>query len=107
MKEILTKDELSKFNEEQGDKLVVLDFYAEWCNPCKVLGGVIESIYNEGHQFELVKVNVDNAEELTSEYKIRNIPTLIFMKSGFVIDKSVGAISIDILKEKININLNK
>lgn len=107
MENIKTKEELTQLFESNPNELMVLDFYAEWCGPCKLLGVNIDNIHAEQKDFMLLKVNIEEAEELTNEFHIRNVPTLIFMKDGLIIDKSIGAIGKDSLIEKININKDK
>ncbi len=76
----------------QSDKLVVIDFWAEWCGPCKMVGPIIDEIGEEYKDKVVVgKLDVDNNDETTSKYGIRNIPTVLFIKNGEVVDKVVGA----------------
>ncbi len=76
----------------QTDKLVIIDFWAEWCGPCKMVGPIIEEI-SEDYKDQVVvgKLDVDDNDETTSKYGIRNIPTVLFIKNGEVVDKVVGA----------------
>ena len=74
------------FNEEISKGLTIVDFYAEWCGPCKMMGPVLESL--DG--VNVLKVNVDNNEDLSSEYRIMSIPTLIFFKDGERKEEIVG-----------------
>lgn len=84
------------------DKLVVIDFWAEWCGPCKMIGPIIDELSEEYKDRAIIgKVNVDDNDEVTSKYGIRNIPTVIFIKNGEVVDKSVGAGSKALFAEKI------
>ncbi len=74
------------------DKLVVIDFWAEWCGPCKMIGPIMDQLAQEYKETVVVgKVDVDNNDDATSRYGIRNIPTTIFIKNGEVVDKIVGA----------------
>lgn len=74
------------------DKLVVIDFWAEWCGPCKMVGPIIDQLAEEYKENAVVgKVDVDNNDDATSKYSIRNIPTTLFIKNGEVVDKVVGA----------------
>ncbi|MDR1783735.1 MAG: thioredoxin [Dysgonamonadaceae bacterium] len=85
----------------QGGKPLVVDFWAEWCGPCRMIGPLVEELaetYKE--QVTIGKVNVDE-NELPNEYGIRNIPTLLFFKDGAVVDKLVGAVQKSAIEEKI------
>lgn len=84
------------------DKLVVIDFWAEWCGPCKMVGPIIDELAEEYKDKVVIgKVDVDNNDEATSKYGIRNIPTVIFVKNGEVVDKVVGAGAKSVFVEKI------
>lgn len=80
------------FKEELGkSKLVLVDFYATWCGPCGIQSGILEKMNNSRSlNFEIVKVNVDNAPRLSMEYKIESIPTLMIFKDNILVKKSVG-----------------
>ena len=84
------------------DKLIVIDFWAEWCGPCKMVGPIIDQLAEEYKDKVVIgKVDVDNNDDATSKYSIRNIPTTIFIKNGEVVDKIVGAGSKKSFVEKI------
>ncbi len=87
----------------KSDKPVLLDFWAEWCAPCRMLGPVVEEIAKEYEGKAFVgKVNVDNNPTLSAKFGIRNIPTVLFMKNGEIKDKQIGATSKNALTEKLN-----
>lgn len=90
----------SNFKEFTGekDRLVVLDFWAEWCGPCRMLAPVLEEIGTEYPEVAFGKVNVDEEAGLAQMFKIVSIPTLVFMKNGKIIKKSVGYLDADGLR---------
>lgn len=85
---------LENFNEEvlESDKPVLIDFYATWCEPCKMLSPTIEEIANEREDVKVVKVDVDNEVELAMQYKAYSIPTLVVISSGEEVDRRVGLV---------------
>ena len=91
---------INNFNELiNGDKVIV-DFYADWCGPCRMLGPIVEEVCNSNN-IKLVKVNVDENPEIAKEYGIMSIPTLILFKDGSEIKKNVGFLSEEELLEFI------
>ena len=88
------------------DKLVVVDFWAEWCGPCRSIAPAVDELAAEFEGKAIIgKYNVDDDNALSSEMGIRNIPTLLFFKGGKLVDKQVGASSKAYLKAKIEANL--
>ena len=90
----------------QDSKLVIVDFWATWCVPCRMLSPILDEVEEEmPEQIKVVKVNVDDADEIAGRYRIMSIPTLLFFKDGQMVDKTVGAMPKHTLVERINANL--
>jgi thioredoxin 1 len=90
----------------QDEKLVIADFWATWCGPCRMLTPLLDEVEKDfADKITVVKVNVDDADEIAMQYRIMNIPTLLFFKNGQVVDKTVGAMPRNALVDRINANL--
>jgi len=77
----------------KSDGVVILDFWATWCGPCRALGPILESFATKNSNVKVGKVNVDEESELAGKFEIMSIPTLIIFKNGELINKSVGLVS--------------
>ena len=82
------------FEEEvlKSEKTVLVDFYADWCGPCKMLSPIVDQVAEENEDIKVVKVNVDDAQDLAMKYQVMSIPTLVVIKEGKEINRSVGLI---------------
>ena len=91
------------FEEEvlKSDKTVLIDFYADWCGPCKMLSPIIESVANENEDIKVVKINVDNAQDLAIEYQVMSIPTIVVIKDGQEVNRTVGVVSKSQIEEMV------
>lgn len=96
---VATKDNIEEILN--ADKLTVVKFGASWCPPCKVLTPILNEISNEITDVNFVDVDVDDETELSLQYGIKNVPTLIFFKNGKVLEKKVGSLNKSDLLKKI------
>ena len=92
----------SEFINEVQEGLVLVDFYADWCGPCKMLAPVLEDVQEEMKNVKIVKVDIDENPNVASEYKVKNIPTIKVFKNGEEITTNVGFLPKGALVEMIN-----
>ena len=86
----------------QSDKPVIVDFWAEWCGPCRMVGPIVQEIGEDFSETAVVgKLDVDSNPDVTMKFGIRNIPTILFFKNGEVADKQVGAVPKSVLVQKL------
>jgi len=88
----------SNFEEKTKEGVVLVDFYADWCAPCKIISPIVDEISEERDNAQVFKVNVEDSAEASVKFGIRSIPTLIVFKDGEVFDKIVGSAN----KEQLN-----
>lgn len=87
----------------KSDVPVLVDFWADWCMPCKMLAPVIEELANEVTNAKICKVNIDEAPELTAQYRVMSVPTLVVFKNGEVALRNSGVISKEEILDMLNV----
>ena len=80
----------SEFVNEVREGLVLIDFYAEWCGPCKQISKILEQINRENRNVKVVKVNIEDSRSLASYFQVQSIPTLVLLRDGEFINKMIG-----------------
>ncbi len=97
----------SNFSDTALTEIAVVDFWAEWCGPCRAITPIIEELATEyDGRVTVGKLNVDTNPNIAMKYNVRSIPTILFLKNGEVVDKQVGGASKQVLVDKINSMLN-
>ncbi|MFH1857293.1 MAG: thioredoxin [Candidatus Omnitrophota bacterium] len=91
----------------QSEQPAIVDFWASWCGPCRILSPIVEDVAKETNEVKFCKLNVDDNPEQAGTFQIMSIPTLIFFKKGQVVDKAVGLVSKEELTNRINILLGE
>ena len=100
--EIKTEKE---FDEFINNNYVLIDFYADWCGPCKMLSPVLDELASSRSEVKIAKVNVDRLQGLAQKYGVMSIPTLLLFKGGNLIDKKIGFNAMPVLSDWINENI--
>ena len=96
----LTPNEFTSLKDEK-DKLIVVDFYAEWCMPCLMMAPVFESVADKNKDVRFGKINIEDAQDLAEKNNVSSIPCIIFFKDGKEVDRIVGSVGEEVLEEKI------
>ena len=96
-----------EFNQIISNGITLVDFYADWCGPCKMLGPIIEDLDNEFPEIEFIKVNVDDNMDLTDKYGIMSIPAVFIFKDNQIVSSMLGYRDKNGVKEFIDSSLNK
>ena len=93
----------ANFEEEvlNSDKTVLIDFYADWCGPCKMFSPVVEAVAAENEDIKVVKIDVDNAQDIAIKYQVMSIPTTVVIKDGKEVNRAVGMMSKSDLVEMV------
>lgn len=94
----------NQFEEEvlKSDKTVLVDFYADWCGPCKMLSPIIDEIANENNHLKVCRINIDANQDLAVQYQVMSIPTLVAIKNGKEINRAVGVLPKKDILEMLN-----
>ncbi|MBU3913260.1 MAG: thioredoxin [Nanoarchaeota archaeon] len=90
-----------EFSEIISNKLVLIDFFAEWCTPCIMMGPVIEELAERMKNVKFAKVNVDENSGLSGKFKVMSIPTMIIFKEGKEVERIIGGQQADVIEEKL------
>jgi len=98
LKHLTTAD----FDQTVGSGAVLVDFFADWCGPCRMLAPVLDKLADENGDVTICKVNVDDEPELARRFGVMSIPTMLFFKDGQLIDKAVGALGKPAIQSKLD-----
>ncbi len=97
-----------EFDKEvlKSDKITIVDFFATWCMPCRALAPILENAHSElGDKVKVVKIDVDESEQIARKYGVLSIPTMVFIKDGKELDRMVGLTNKQAIIDRVNKNL--
>lgn len=98
--QVITENNISEVLA--SEKPILIDFWATWCGPCRVLSPTVDEVADEFEGRAIVaKCNIDDAEDIAMQFRVRNIPTLVFVKGGEAVDRLVGLVSKEEIEEKL------
>lgn len=100
VEDIISLEQLNETTE--NNETVLIDIWAEWCGPCKMIAPVVDAIANEHANVKVVKIDADSNPEILAKYGVRSIPTLLYFKNNVLKDKTVGAVPKNAILEKLN-----
>lgn len=95
----MKKVNAQEFENEIKEGIVLVDFFADWCGPCQMLGPELEALEQEDQDFKLLKVNVDEESDLAGRFKVMSIPALFLFKDGKLVDQALGYQPKDVLRD--------
>ncbi len=100
-------DDYEQFKEVIKEGITLVDFFATWCSPCRMLTPIIEEYSEKNETIKVIKVDVDKAHELATEYEVYSIPTLLIVKNGEEIARRLGYMPLETLEDFVKENLTK
>lgn len=100
-------DDYNQFKEAIKEGITLVDFFATWCSPCRMLTPIVEEYSEKNETIKVIKVDVDKAHELATEYGVYSIPTLLIVKDGEEIARRLGYMPLEILEDFVEENLTK
>lgn len=103
--EIIKIHDENQFEQTISKGLVIVDFFATWCGPCRMIAPILEQVAEQHENVVVCKVDVDENEDLARQFNIMSIPTILFFKDGMLVNKHIGLLSLDQFNQIIDQNL--
>ncbi len=97
-------DSKAQYEKLMKEEYAVIDFYAEWCGPCRMLGPVVEEVSSQHPEFNLYKIDIDVLPEIAEKHNVQSVPTIIYFKNGQEVDRSNGFLAGSVLTDRIQKN---